>query len=194
MPTDIPKALTVSDIIAGEIRAIRRARDLTAQQLAERCAEVGFPDLTTQALSNIESGRRDGDGRRRRYITVEELLAIGCALNVAPLDLLVPQSAADPYAVTPAVAVEPSAVAEWAAGEWPLTGTTPKADIDLPTSGAMVEFTARMPSDRRDRVLRRWTNHGNGPSTARVTSGGDAFEIRDIALPLSALDDEAASK
>ncbi|MEU2625750.1 hypothetical protein [Kitasatospora sp. NPDC007106] len=63
---------------------------MTAKALAEECAKLGLPGLTAQALSNIESGRRGPDGRRRRDVTVDELFGLAFALSVAPVHLLVP--------------------------------------------------------------------------------------------------------
>ncbi|WP_371547974.1 helix-turn-helix domain-containing protein [Streptomyces sp. NBC_00554] len=77
-----------SDIAAERIREIRRKRGLTASQLAQRCADIGAPEITTQSVSNIETGRRDKEGRRRRFVTVDELIALAVALGVAPVHLL----------------------------------------------------------------------------------------------------------
>lgn len=63
---------------------------MTAQQLADVCRELGYEEITAQALSNIESGRRNTEGERRRYVTVDELMALAVALQVAPVYLLVP--------------------------------------------------------------------------------------------------------
>jgi len=72
----------VSDHVAEKIREARRQRGWNTDDLAERCG------LTGNIIENIESGRRDRDGRRRRDITVDELFAISEALNVGPLKLL----------------------------------------------------------------------------------------------------------
>ena len=78
---------SVSERVADRVRAIRRAKGLTAQALADRA-----PGLTAQAVSNIETGRRDKDGRRRRAVTVDELMELADALGVTAWQLL----AADP--------------------------------------------------------------------------------------------------
>lgn len=49
--------------------------------LAERCAQVGAPELSQSVLQNIEHGR-PRDGQRTRFVTVEELLALARALGV----------------------------------------------------------------------------------------------------------------
>ena len=81
---------TPSDIIASQVRKRRRQVNMNRQQLAERCASIGAPQITVAALTNIETGRPDKDGKRRREVTVEELLALAHALSINPVDLMVP--------------------------------------------------------------------------------------------------------
>lgn len=61
-------------------------------ELAAQCAKLGHPEITRSVIENIEGGRRDGDGHRRRDITVDEVIAIANGLSVSP-SLLVPQMA-----------------------------------------------------------------------------------------------------
>jgi transcriptional regulator with XRE-family HTH domain len=123
---------SVSDVVAERVREVRKRQGLTARALAERCAAAGTPGLTAQALSNIESGRRGADDRRRRDVTVDELFALAAALNVAPVHLLVPPKgptgkASDEerlYNVTPGKAVRREDVRRWVRGFDPLPGST----------------------------------------------------------------------
>ena len=79
-----------SDIAGSRIKEWRRRRNVTAEELATRCAELGAPEITAAVIANIETGRRDkATGKRRRNITLEELYVISEALGVAPLSLLV---------------------------------------------------------------------------------------------------------
>ena len=112
-----------SDVVARRVQEVRQSRGWSAQRLAERCAEIGAPHLTAAVVANIETGRRDGEGRRRRDITVDELLAFAAALGVAPLHLAIPPTGAEPYAVTPGIVVEPNSARAWVRGEEPLPGT-----------------------------------------------------------------------
>ncbi len=82
--------MTPSDVVAGRVREIRHKRAMTVAQLADRLADLGMPGLTEQALYNLEAGRPDRRGHRRRAVSVDELLALAYALEVSPLDLLVP--------------------------------------------------------------------------------------------------------
>jgi transcriptional regulator with XRE-family HTH domain len=72
----------VSDYVAGKIRAGRKERGWSTDDLGERCG------LTGNMIENIESGRRDPAGDRRRAVTVDELFAISGAFGVGPLELM----------------------------------------------------------------------------------------------------------
>jgi transcriptional regulator with XRE-family HTH domain len=83
----------LSDIVAGRVRELRQRWGWSAARLAERCAEVGAPQLTASVIANIESGRRDKQGRRRREVTVDEARYLGLALSV-PIDVLMQKEGA----------------------------------------------------------------------------------------------------
>jgi transcriptional regulator with XRE-family HTH domain len=86
--TETPE--TVSDIVAGRIRELRQRWGWSAAELAEHCAEWGHPQLTASVIANIESGRRDKSGRRRRDVTVDEAFAFARVLQIAVGDLVDP--------------------------------------------------------------------------------------------------------
>jgi hypothetical protein len=60
---------------------------------------VGAPQLTASVIANIESGRRDKQGRRRRHVTVEDLVAFAFALETSPIVLLGPLGGPDRHLV-----------------------------------------------------------------------------------------------
>jgi transcriptional regulator with XRE-family HTH domain len=157
-----PPELT-SDYVAQQIRRWRRSRGLTAEQLAQRCAANGVPELTAQTISNIETGRRDANGRRRRLLSVEELLAFALSLNVAPVDLLVSSDLDDePYSITPTVAVEASHARRWIEGQHPITWVIGVPDPTVREYGNKVnEFAAAMPPDRQANALREFLDKRN---------------------------------
>jgi hypothetical protein len=101
--------------------------------LAVRCAEVGAPHLTAQALYKLE-GQRESEKRRPRPVTVDELLALALALNVAPVHLLVPPDDSEaPYQVTSAVTAASRFVARgWIRGIAPLGGDRREFDTEVP--------------------------------------------------------------
>jgi transcriptional regulator with XRE-family HTH domain len=92
-PTEI-----TSDMVAARLQQLRKQRGWSARKLAEACAAVGSPQLTESVIANIETGRRDRNGRRRRDVTVDEVGAFAKALNVSVALLLWP-------AVTPTEAM-----------------------------------------------------------------------------------------
>lgn len=68
--------------IATEIRRHRKRCGLSAQDLADECAELGYP-IARQVITNLEIGRRD-------TVTVAELIVLGNALGVPPSLLVFP--------------------------------------------------------------------------------------------------------
>jgi transcriptional regulator with XRE-family HTH domain len=105
-----------SDVVAARVKQVRKRRDLTVAELAARCAELGAPQLTAQALYKLE-GQRESASRRPRPVTVDELLALALALDAPPLYLLVPPDGPDePYPVTATVSDSRRRVAVWIKG------------------------------------------------------------------------------
>ena len=113
-----------SDLVAGRIKEARKKRGWSVRQLAEQCAKAGAGGLTQNAIENIERGRRDGEGRRRREVTVDELLALAYVLSVAPVNLLVPiDDDAARYPLVADHAVSAGRAREWIRGNYPLPST-----------------------------------------------------------------------
>ena len=86
--TDIQGGETPSDVVARHVREARRQREWSGARLAEECAKLGFPQITAEVIGNIERGRRDEHGRRRRDVSVDELDAFARVLGVPPAELL----------------------------------------------------------------------------------------------------------
>lgn len=141
---------TPSENVAQQVRRCRERLNLTRDQLAAKCAEVGAPQLTKAALTNIETGRPDAKGKRRRDVTAEELFAFAYVLGVHPVDLLIPSDAADdePYSVTPEVTTTASTAREWVAGRGFLQS------LDSPLD--LAEAIRFMPKSRAREVSREW--------------------------------------
>ncbi|WHM37561.1 helix-turn-helix transcriptional regulator [Streptomyces sp. BPTC-684] len=85
----------LSDLVADQIRMHRTRLGLNREQLAEECARIGAPELTYATITNIETGRRDKSGKRRREVTVDELMTFAYALGVPPLLLALPLGSVD---------------------------------------------------------------------------------------------------
>lgn len=141
---------TPSAVIADQVRERRRQLDMNRQQLADKCASVGAPGLTLAALTNIETGRPDKAGKRRRDVTVEELFALACALNIHPVDLMVPSTAADEesYGVTPEITTTAATARDWISGTAFLVAPETPADLALAIRS--------MPKDRAQSVATKW--------------------------------------
>lgn len=72
---------TPSQVVARQVKRLRGERGLSAQRLAERCADLGMPELNRSVLANLENGRRP-------FVTLDELYVLALALNAPPVALL----------------------------------------------------------------------------------------------------------
>ena len=117
----------MSDIVAQRIKTARKRRGWSAQELADRLAAAGAPELSMFVISNIESGRRK-DGRRRREVSVDELFLIAYVLGVPPIHLLVPaEGGEESVEVAPGVWVDkPELMLRWIRGDQTLPGIDPR--------------------------------------------------------------------
>lgn len=80
---------SISDSIANSIRDFRRREGLSRDDLAKAARDAGAPaDFTGNVIGYIETGRRDKDGRRRREVSVDELLALAGATGRPPVALI----------------------------------------------------------------------------------------------------------
>src|SRR5215475_5762966 len=87
MSTQTQWAARVTRSIAGEIRQRRKARGMSAEDLAAACSDLGMP-IPRSTLADLENGRRAS-------ISVAEWLAIAAALDVPPVMLLCPVGTAE---------------------------------------------------------------------------------------------------
>jgi 8-oxo-dGTP diphosphatase len=111
-------SIGASDLVGQRIRKLRNDRGWTIRQLADRCGDLGAGDLSADAIANIETGRRHrATGRRRRDVTVDELLVLALALNAPPLLLLLPFNGWDHLKITPVVEVPTALALDWITGD-----------------------------------------------------------------------------
>lgn len=99
-------------IVASRLRELRSSLDLSAQKLADRCAEHGMPELNRWLITNIETGRRES-------ISVDELYVLARALDVSPIHLLTPYDDQEVF-VTPVEQHPSQRVRQWVTGQQPL--------------------------------------------------------------------------
>jgi transcriptional regulator with XRE-family HTH domain len=96
----------MSRTIAGEVRRHRRARGMSAQNLADRCAELGITSLPRSVIANLENGRRGN-------VTFAEVLVLAAALNVAPAVLAFPVGHAETVEYLPGETAPPLDALDW---------------------------------------------------------------------------------
>jgi len=77
--------VTASDLVADNVRALRKARGISREELARLTTDAGLP-MGPAAITNIETGRRQ-NGNRRRDVTVDELLTFASVFGVPPMAL-----------------------------------------------------------------------------------------------------------
>jgi transcriptional regulator with XRE-family HTH domain len=96
------------------VKDLRAKRRLSAEGLADAMREVGVPFDKT-VIANLETGRR-------RFVTVQELLALAYVLDVAPTHLLVPTDGTgdEVYLVTPTYGSTVTHVRHWIRGQQPI--------------------------------------------------------------------------
>jgi transcriptional regulator with XRE-family HTH domain len=83
---------------------------MSAQQLADRCADLGHPGLQRNVISNLENGFR-------RNASVADVLVLAEALGVAPAALMFPVGYAPAVEYLPGQTASPLDAVDWLAGE-----------------------------------------------------------------------------
>ncbi len=120
-----PASRSVVDVVAKQVRELRRKQGVSGSRLAEELSRRGIPwDRST--VTKLETGRRGS-------VTVPELFALAEALEVSPLALLVNLDDRS-SAVFPAVETQPAALLWWLQGREPLPGTAAKALLPHPAA------------------------------------------------------------
>jgi transcriptional regulator with XRE-family HTH domain len=118
MPNIDPNAKAWETDLAARVgRAVyqrRKALKLTAEQLAQRTVDLGYP-ITRVAVTKIEGGARAGK------LDVAEVLVLAAALNIPPMLLLLPGygRSNDAVETLPGRKAESRHAALWFAGQLP---------------------------------------------------------------------------
>ncbi|MDA8372448.1 MAG: helix-turn-helix transcriptional regulator [Nocardiopsaceae bacterium] len=128
---------TVGEVLAARVRHYRKTHQLSVRELAERCAELGAPQLTAAALGNIERGQDPQAKRKAREVTREELFILSHALRVPAVLLMFPIGDDTEIEVLPGKAATPWEAAKWFTGEarpaW--MEDAERADFEAASSG-----------------------------------------------------------
>lgn len=122
-------------MIADRVRQLMNAKGWTAQQLVDELAKVGI-EWTRLVVANLLVKKPE---RRRRYVTVDEWLALAYVLDVAPIHLMIPIDGEDEmYAVTPEASPAAGQARAWIRGQMPLGDQDPRVYF---SSVPAAEFT-----------------------------------------------------
>jgi transcriptional regulator with XRE-family HTH domain len=190
--SDWPARLT--KVIAGEIRRYREERRMSAQQLADRCKQLGM-EIPRAVLANLENGRR-------ATVSVAELLVLAEVLQVPPLLLVVPLARQELTEILPDIQVPTLEAGRWWRGDaaWiqdPGDGTAAVSDMWRKTPVDRVfeheELVARWVATRAaatSAALIRPADDGNGwTETAKTHRDNlESFEkrLRELRLEMRA--------
>ncbi|MEW2163587.1 helix-turn-helix transcriptional regulator [Streptomyces sp. NPDC007084] len=105
----------VTATVAGEVRRRRKGLRWSAQDLADRCEEIGYP-IPRNVIANMESGRR-------AVLPLVEIMVLAKALRVSPISLIYPVGYVTEVRELPYQ--EPQST--WDALQW-FTGNSPAED------------------------------------------------------------------
>lgn len=165
----------LSDDVARRLLELRESRKLTRKDVSQRLANLGLRKITPAALNNIETGRRDESGRRRREVTVDELIDLSIVLNVPPVLLIAPVGSADRVEVLPGRADDAWTTYRWLIGELPTEMLSEDRDPAVIYSR----------SDESGRAISAYRRHHNAIYNYLVQRGTDPDMARKQ-LPIAA--------
>ena len=140
--------------VATQVRRWRLHRGLSAQQLSDRCGELGHP-IPRPVLSNIENGRREA-------VTLAELLILSASLDVPVLMLFAPLAAEESIEILPGRKAPFWQVVQWfmGAASWDELGE-PAASAEPAGINPVVHWTL-------DQLSRRAVGVRTGDEPARA--------------------------
>ncbi|WP_147978996.1 helix-turn-helix domain-containing protein [Streptomyces sp. MS191] len=103
-------ASRLAQITASQVRRYRELREMSAQQLAEACADLGHP-IQRSVIANLENGRRG-------QVSVAEVIVLAVALKVPPIYLIYPCGLVEDMEGAPGLVSDPYEWALWFSGEF----------------------------------------------------------------------------
>lgn len=143
-------------MLAANIQRIRKAKGLTFAEVSARTEKIGQP-IAVLGLRRIE--------RTERRVDFDDLLTLAIALEVPPVDLMVPALVSDavPYPIGTSE-YGCSTVYEWVRGDGYLEPPDPEypwaEPKGIPKVEEMSELLQWLPEERRQRVIRDWVLEG----------------------------------
>jgi transcriptional regulator with XRE-family HTH domain len=160
----------VARVIAGEVRRYRQERKMSAQQLADRTAQLGMP-MPRSVLANLESGRRT-------TVSAAEVMILSAALDVAPIELLYPAGFESETEVLPGRSVDPLGAVRWFSGEMKLDVSDTATKLRPPVAG---EETAAYLLEYHDELIVRLASHESEAAVALARAEGADENARENA-------------
>lgn len=153
----------VGRTITTEVRRLRVEQGLSAQQLSDRCKQLGM-EIPRTVLSNFENGRRTN-------ITVAETLVLGAALGVPPAALIFPAGTLEEVEILPGERMDPMLAIEWLSGEAPLLTFGPRSRA---RGIATRVYWARKIREARIQIQQKLANAGTLQGLARKATSDRA--------------------
>jgi transcriptional regulator with XRE-family HTH domain len=145
-----PTVLTPNEVVVMRMRDIRKAQGLTVDDLVDRLADIGRPDITNHKLFNMQAGRV------KPYFDV--VLAVANALGVSPLAFLtVPDDANIAIEVAPSVEISPTRFNAWSTGARPLPGRDEEVFAEFHPYGTGLTSRQGNPEERAQALVTRLT-------------------------------------
>lgn len=101
--------------IGQRVARLREERGISAQQLADRCSDLGLPAMSRIVITRLENGRREA-------VSTAELAVLAAALDVAPVELLFPVGSQDLTEALPGQEWRTLYTVQWFIGKLKLDG------------------------------------------------------------------------
>jgi transcriptional regulator with XRE-family HTH domain len=159
---DQPKwAARIAADIGKRIAWWRKQRDdMSAQKLADRCAQLGMPSLSRIVITKLENGRRED-------VSTAELMILAQALGVPPIELLFPVGRWDAVCqIAPGRGLSPWDAALWFMGQVRLRVTPEGVSTEHASADETVPLFVQ-----HDELVAKWY---------RSTADQQADVIRDL--------------
>lgn len=142
-----PPSQTAARVMADQLADVRGRRGLTADQLANRCRELGATRIDRSVIAKIES--------RARNVSLDEAVAVAAALDMALVHLITPMDDSQEVAVTQELLVPAPAFRAWVRGQEPLPGQEDKPfRTEIPAS-EWRQRSARIAAAQREEASAR---------------------------------------
>ena len=119
------RAHPITTLIAGRVKALREAANLSTAAMSRKLRELGIP-WTQAAVFRLEAGQRES-------VAVHELLGLALVLGTTPLALVTDPRIGRPVPLGAGFDVDPWVVARWARGDGHNAERDPRLVVDYDT-------------------------------------------------------------